>query len=265
MTCICISKYEGVLEDDLVDTRLCSSYVVIKKQPFFTSLVAFGLPTLFLDCSVKLTLNYYDAKNHSASVDQVSFVKIFPIEYKTRIGETGGAMEVEITIHSLSSQHQGALFCVVIEVTDNCNKSVNVITTVPLKVVSKTDSLSATIPTSGGHRKTITELLGEGLNKVEISEFHSTKMLAALCKANGVAGKSIGVPLEQGRDIGALVHRLCQEYRLIVKSQRAHRLQCELAGLLDDELRLLSNVNQAFCESFQKVFDYNYQILLHHN
>ena len=109
-------------------------------------------------------------------------------------------MEVESTIYALSSQHQGELFNVVIEgmthllshssfglsyhlVIENFSQYRHVIATVPLKVVSKSDSLSATMPTPEGRRRTITDMLGTALNKVELAEIHSTKMLLTLCKS----------------------------------------------------------------------------------
>jgi hypothetical protein len=125
-------------------------------------------------------------------------------------------------------------------------------------VVSKTDSLSTTVSTLEGRRKTITEILGTALNKVELSEIHNTKMLLTLCKSIlsfylfpssflidfAVNGIYDAQPSNSAKaaDLEKLVKRLCQEYRGVVKAQRAHRLFCSVAGLMDDELELLSKV-----------------------
>jgi hypothetical protein len=130
--------------------------------------------------------------------------------------------------------------------------------TVPFKVVSKSDSMSATIPTPEGRRKTVTELLGTSLNKVELDEIQTTKMLISLCKSmslsllslcsfllvvNGVYDYAKVNDSLTRADLGELVQRLCQEFRQVARAQRPHRLLCEVAGLMDDELELLSKVH----------------------
>eukprot|EP00026_Physarum_polycephalum_P009385 Phypoly_transcript_09507.p1 GENE.Phypoly_transcript_09507~~Phypoly_transcript_09507.p1 ORF type:complete len:204 (+),score=20.83 Phypoly_transcript_09507:146-757(+) len=179
-----IVKYEGIVENDIEDEEYPSStYIAIKKQPFYTTIAAHDRPGFFSNCTTKISLNYYDVNSHSVTQDLVTFVSTHPIEYKTRINFNGTEMEVEAIIYSLSSQHQGALFSVVIEVLESVSHHKHVIATVPFKVVSKTDSLSATVPTPEGRRKTITEMLGAALNKVELAEIQNTKMLLTLCKS----------------------------------------------------------------------------------
>jgi hypothetical protein len=78
--CITIAKYEGVLDDDLEDVKFTStSYVVLKNQPFFATLAAHDRPGLFSHCSISISLNYFDEKNHTVSLDTVSYVRIFPV------------------------------------------------------------------------------------------------------------------------------------------------------------------------------------------
>jgi len=151
---------------------------------------------------------------------------------------------------------------VVIEVLDFVSQNTYVMATVPLKVVSKSDSMSATLPTPEGRRKTITQMVGAALNKIELTEIQNTKMLVTLCKIKGLHDQATsGI---SSKNLGVLVQQLCQEYRVVVKAQRAHRLHCEVAGLVDEELYILSKVNEAFSDSFQKAFDANYALLLAH-
>jgi len=194
------------------------------------------------------------------SPEAVTFVNIFPFEYKTRSNVNGTEMEVEVIIHALSSQHQGSLFCVLIEVKDDLTNAVSRIASAPLKVVSKTDSLSAPVITQDGERKTMTEMLVSGLRVLEFNECQKTKMIATLCKESGVEAtdhRETSKPI----DLGALVKRLCDEYRIISKGERGHRLKCEMACLMHDDLVLLSRVNEAFSASFQEVFDANYELI----
>lgn len=131
----CIVKYDGIEEDDIEDEAdLSTTYVAIKKQPFYTTLAAYGRPGFFSYCTARISLHYYDSLHHIVSSDEVTFVNIFPvhlpppynydcicsclyfkIEYKTRVNANGTEMEVESIIYALSSQHQGMLFSVVIE------------------------------------------------------------------------------------------------------------------------------------------------------
>lgn len=254
--------------EDIVGNGLgvaTQSYTVIKSQPFFTIIEAPGRFGLFNTSIIQLSLNYYDSNTRLVTPQEVTYVKTFPIEYKTRVNSDGTELEVESIIYALTSQHAGALFCVVVQITDIFN-NYTYISTAPLKVVSKTDSLSVTMPTSTGHRKTLTEVLDGSLNKLELSEVQNTRMLAVLCKSRGLVHDDTPVTQQQqgqqAGDVGGLVKRLCNEYRALAKNQRSHRLLCEVAALLDDDLMLLFKVNEAFCDSFQRVFDANYEALM---
>lgn len=268
---ITILKYDELEEDEVSNTLYSfgespedptpTAYIAVKKQPFFITLQSSSTRhDVFLHCVVKISLRYYDCNRRTMSMDTVSFVHTFPFEYKTRAKEDGTEMEIETVIHSLSSQHQGSLFCLVIEVTDKSNQSTLAqILTAPFRVISKTDSLSVTMATAEGQKKTVSEVLTENLRAAEIKERETTKMLATLC------GESIASPvLDPTRpqiNLGTLVKMLCNEYRAVARSEREHRLQCEIAGLVEADMYLLNQVQDAFNTSFEAVFDANYEKL----
>jgi hypothetical protein len=258
----CIVKYEGLEVGDIEDG--ISSYIVLKKQPFYTTLAICGRPGFFSNSTTKISLNYYDLFQRAVSLDKVTFVSTFPIEYKSRVNAEGTELEIEAIVYALSSQHQGRLFSVIIEVIENVGQYRHIVATVPLKVVSKSDSLSATLATPEGHKTTIAEMLGTSLNQIELSEIQSTKALMTLCKMTGIpyACDNLDNARKKRVELGELLQRLCMEYRQLPKTQRVHRLHCELAALMDEDLALLSTVNEAFCESFQRAFDANYELLL---
>lgn len=69
---------DGLTQDDSASARELDviSYVAIKKHPFFITLQASGC--LFLDCSVGISLHYYNQTLHTYA-DAVSYVHTFPV------------------------------------------------------------------------------------------------------------------------------------------------------------------------------------------
>ena len=78
-----IVKYDGIMEDIEDEGDLSTTYVVIKKQPFITTLAVCGCLGFFSNCTIKISLNYYNAISHSVSADRVTFVSIYPVSFFT--------------------------------------------------------------------------------------------------------------------------------------------------------------------------------------
>lgn len=125
------------------------------------------------------------------------------------------------------------------------------ITTPPLRVISKNDPLSVPVTTAEGEHKTITELLIDELRLAELKERQTGKMIATLCKnihkflsfsplwlalGNGIILES---PVSVSMDIGQLAARLCSEFLALDTAEKYHRIACEVAGFMDDDLRSL--------------------------
>lgn len=157
---IFIKAMEGIAEEE-DDTSEPKVFLIAKKRAFIIRIATHVVN--LRDVIITASLMYFseDKREHR----EVSFVNTDPLEYKTCCNASGTEIAIEVRINALSSQHQGSLFFVNIQIQHATGTYV--LHSPPLHAVSKTDSSA-----SGQikRKRPITEVIQEALQRMETIE-----------------------------------------------------------------------------------------------
>eukprot|EP01113_Clastostelium_recurvatum_P015557 TRINITY_DN1869_c0_g1_i3.p1 TRINITY_DN1869_c0_g1~~TRINITY_DN1869_c0_g1_i3.p1 ORF type:complete len:461 (-),score=142.85 TRINITY_DN1869_c0_g1_i3:59-1441(-) len=151
-------------------------HVVVKNNPFLLTLALLDKSLNFQQLTTEVQLVY-----DCPSLKEVDFVKLKPLEWKTRPNEEGDQLTVELRIKVLTSQLEDMFFRVKVKVVDPRTRKefphLSVLTH-PIRVVSKPDQVRKKIKK---RKRAPTDSLMDTLQRLEAQQRDHQRMLKKLC------------------------------------------------------------------------------------
>eukprot|EP01112_Ceratiomyxa_fruticulosa_P011779 TRINITY_DN3229_c0_g2_i3.p1 TRINITY_DN3229_c0_g2~~TRINITY_DN3229_c0_g2_i3.p1 ORF type:complete len:279 (+),score=66.06 TRINITY_DN3229_c0_g2_i3:415-1251(+) len=169
-------KQDAVAVENQAETGKQNVHVVVKNQPFNIVISSANKTFNFNQASVKAKL-FYD-QNPPKAVD---FIQQEPLQYVNTVSPNGAEVSVETKISILSSQHQGSLFTVLMNITDSTSNETYAIGSFPIRIVSKIDHIKK----EGGEpikKKSFNEVLHERLHSMSRTQELQAKMTEFLLR-----------------------------------------------------------------------------------
>eukprot|EP01133_Synstelium_polycarpum_P013900 gene13900-16400_t len=179
-----ISEQECIsVESVILNNRNSNVHIVVKNTSFVLKIRSLDLNVInFSNSHVKAGLYYANEP-----MKEVSFIQTPPITYVGSSCQDGEIFSMDIKISILSSQHQGNLFYVMLNVTDAKNTTAgHVYLSHPIRVVSKVDHIKKD-PNGGCEKKqTFIDILTERLNTLENIHVAQSSLLSVMLKQRGL-------------------------------------------------------------------------------
>jgi len=167
-------------------------HVVVKNNPFIVTLVVLDKHINFNQVATDIQLVY-----DCASLKEVDFVKLKPMDFKVKCNEEGDQLTVELRIKVLTSQLEDMFFRVKIALVDpHTQKEIPhcMVLTHPIRVVSKPDQVKKKIKK---RKRAPTDNLMDTLNRIEVQQKEQQRLLKRLCVADTRDGSASGMrPLQ---------------------------------------------------------------------
>lgn len=151
-------------------------HVVVKNNPFVVTLALVDKHINFHRVSVDVQLVY-----DCASLKEVDFVKLKPMDFKTKPNDEGDQLSVEIRIKVLTSQLEDMFFRVKITLVDpRTHKELPHLSAIthPIRVVSKPDQVKKKVKK---RKRAPTDNLMDMLGRIEAQQREQQRMLKKLC------------------------------------------------------------------------------------
>jgi hypothetical protein len=151
-------------------------HVVVKNNPFMVTLALMDKHINFHRVSVDVQLVY-----DCSSLKEVDFVKLKPMDFKTKPNDEGDQLSVEIRIKVLTSQLEDMFFRVKITLVDpRTHKELPNLSAIthPIRVVSKPDQVKKKVKK---RKRAPTDNLMDMLGRIEAQQREQQRMLKKLC------------------------------------------------------------------------------------
>eukprot|EP01112_Ceratiomyxa_fruticulosa_P015965 TRINITY_DN4784_c0_g1_i1.p1 TRINITY_DN4784_c0_g1~~TRINITY_DN4784_c0_g1_i1.p1 ORF type:complete len:479 (+),score=109.69 TRINITY_DN4784_c0_g1_i1:534-1970(+) len=151
-------------------------HVVVKNNPFLLTLQLLDKSITFHQLSTEVQL-VYDCQ----SLKEVDFVKLKPLEVKTRPNEEGDQLTVELRIKVLTSQLEDMFFRVKVKLVDPRTRKEYpqyIAVTDPIRVVSKPDQVRKKVKK---RKRAPTDSLMDTLQRLEQQQREQQQMIKKLC------------------------------------------------------------------------------------
>jgi len=172
------------VEPTIINGRQQYVHVVVKNAPFNIQLRSvLNNPSIspinFQQTTIQAQL-YYDCDPPKV----VDYIHHEPMQYVSVVSTTGNEISVEVKIGILSSQHQGALFIVMLRIVDSLTNETLCVLSHPIRVVSKIDHIRKEgVPIK---KKTFNEVLTDKLRDLEHLQSEHTHIIKAMYTLNHI-------------------------------------------------------------------------------
>jgi len=151
-------------------------HVVVKNNPFLLTLALLDKGLNFHQLSTEVQLVY-----DCPSLKEVDFVKLKPLEWKTRPNDEGDQLTVELRIKVLTSQLEDMFFRVKVKIVDPRTRKeyphLSALTH-PIRVVSKPDQVRKKVKK---RKRAPTDSLMDTMHRLESHQREQQQMLKRLC------------------------------------------------------------------------------------
>jgi hypothetical protein len=259
-------------------------HTVAKGMPFVLEIRGEDINMTRVKFDAKLV---YDLRSEEDTEEEkfVDFVKHEPLEHRTHISSDGTSATIECRIKVLSSQHDNMFFRIKVMATDVENGLVAVVTSHPIKVVSKANTVkrkqaaaasgqpmpkkervSTSMPvTPPSPVTTGQEQILDSLARLEQQSQESQQMLKRLLSCNHQFSSPLELPLEgdqaqfafsssapvpMGEDFDAAFRAFITSFNRIPPTQKAHKVRKALANVsAADEASLNEFVDLVLAEN----------------
>lgn len=151
-------------------------HVVVKNNPFVLTIALLDKQLNFNEMSADIQLVY-----DCASLKEVDFVKLKPMDFKAKANEEGDQLGIEIRIKVLTSQLEDMFFRVKVTLVDSrTHKEIShlMVLSHPIRVVSKPDQVKKKIKK---RKRAPTDNLMDTLHRIEVQQKEQQRLLKRLC------------------------------------------------------------------------------------
>jgi len=207
-------------------------HVVVKNHP----LVIVVSTSENLNYSVIKAKLYYDFLTNSEQKRQVIALKTDPLQYAVHTDTLGKKATAEIIINTLSSQHEGMLFRVMIQVTSRTDGIVELFS-LPIRVVSKpcknkrvaeTQEIESTEALLKGSKKKRTlknSFMKATLTRLEVQQKEQQQLIERLYQQTPSLGNQTGI-----QDFETTFQYLLRQFIGLAPEQRQNKIRTALSN-----------------------------------
>ncbi|EGG17790.1 putative transcriptional regulator [Cavenderia fasciculata] len=172
------------IESVTLNNRNANVHVVVKNTSFSLKIRSLDMNIInFANSHVKVNLYYANDP-----MKEVSFIHTPPIQYVGSSCNNGEMFSMDVKISILSSQHQGNLFYLMMNINDakSSYPQPHIYLSHPIRVVSKVDHIKKDVNGACEKKQTFIDILTERLNKIESLQASQEHLVGQMYKQRGL-------------------------------------------------------------------------------